>query len=123
MSIHHAVPARVLAHLVEHIGDLTPTDRDMGALFGVRAQRVSNAIAKLISENIVYKAGRKANRHFYFRDHQGCTLPVVGDVQPPPAVVIEPVRVINFTCPRCGARNCERHGIYVDGWQRFVRVA
>lgn len=100
---------KLLAHLVSMIGKPTPTTREMTQALGVSRGVVEAGFYRLVKQGLVSAAGTGNYRTITVKG-AGDTLPRLSKADRIAAnVEFEPIRAVNYTCPRCGARNCTRH--------------
>lgn len=100
---------KILNYLLNHIDKPTPTNQEMGKLFGMSEGSVDRSMSELKGSGAIIALGRGSSRYFYFRGCDGHTMPRMGQVQ-------EHVPVVKYTsmdrpqaCPRCQVRGCTRH--------------
>lgn len=121
--------AATLALIARYVGQILPCQRDMAAMLGSNGSRVNHSIARLQQQGKIRVEGL-GNCRMIDVIGVGCTLPrytsrEVATYQPRE---VEPVRLESYSCPRCGARNCQRHtASFVSsgrpgGWQRYAGV-
>lgn len=99
----------ILSHLIAHIDQLTPTNAEMAALFGISMSCVDHTMSRLKVDGSIITMGKGGSRYFHFQGHKGHTYPRVGKVhdykpKPAPVAMDRPQ-----ACPRCQARGCTRH--------------
>lgn len=98
-----------LAHLASMVGKPTPTTREMTQTLGVSRGVVEAGFYRLVKQGLVVATGNGNYRTITVKG-VGDTLPRLSKADRIAAKVeFEPMRTANFTCPRCGARNCQRH--------------
>lgn len=103
--------AATLALITRYIGDILPCQRDMAAALGSNGSRVNHSIARLQQQGKIRVEGLGNCRSIDVIG-VGRTVPRYGSrelatYQPAQP---EPVRLESYSCGRCGARNCSRHG-------------
>lgn len=114
MSGNETIDAAMLALVTAHIGRTLPCMRDIAAVAGGSAARVSHSFTRLTAAGKFIPHG-SGNQRYIEVVGVGSTVPRwkgadEGAFVPRSAQAShEPVRVFNFACPRCGARNCARH--------------
>lgn len=100
---------KLLAHLSSMVGKPTPTTREMTQTLGVSRGVVEAGFYRLVKQGHVASSGTGNYRTIAIKG-VGDTLPRLSKADRIAAnVEFEPVRAANYTCPRCGARNCTRH--------------
>ncbi|KMS58777.1 hypothetical protein [Sphingobium cupriresistens] len=103
--------AATLALITRYVGQILPCQRDMAAELGSTGTRVNHSIARLQQQGKIRVEGL-GNCRLIDVLGVGFTIPRYGnrEVATYQAAQPEPVRLESYSCGRCGARNCERHG-------------
>lgn len=102
----------MLAIMTDHVGKVLPSARNMAAMMGCTKAQSDHAMRRLRKSGAVELFGNGPSRVYHIVGI-GSTLPeypgkeVAAHVER--ATEPEPVRVFNYSCPRCGVRNCLRH--------------
>lgn len=111
---HESRRLAVLAIITDHIGKVLPTSRNIATMLGCTTAQVDHALRWLSTAGAIDCQGN-GNGRFVIVFGKGATVPRYEgkEVATYRAPAVEPVRVENFCCPRCGARNCLRHGAAV----------
>ena len=100
---------KLLAHLASMVGKPTPTTREMTQTLGVSRGVVEAGFYRLVKQGLVSATGTGNYRTITVKG-AGDTLPRLSKADRIAAnVEFVPARAVNYTCPRCGARNCTRH--------------
>lgn len=100
---------KLLAHLISMIDKPTPTSREMTAHFRVTRGVVEAGFYRLVKQGLVSISGTGNYRTIRVKG-AGDTLPRLNKADRMAAdVEFIPVRAENYSCPRCGAKNCQRH--------------
>ena len=111
---HEARRLAVLAIITDHIGKILPTSRNIAYTLGCTTAQVDHSLRMLSREGVIDCQGN-GNGRIVIVFGKGATIPrhagkEVAAYRPPAP---EPVRVESFSCPRCGARSCQRHSAAV----------
>jgi len=100
----------VLAYINQHIGKVLPFSRTIAYDTGHTTAQVEHAFRQLSQDGTIVCVGN-GNSRVVIVNGVGSTLPrtraqevIARKVEP------EPVRVFNYSCTQCGARNCALHG-------------
>ncbi|GLV28172.1 hypothetical protein TomTYG75_06960 [Sphingobium sp. TomTYG75] len=100
---------KLLAHLTNMIGKPTPTSRELAAALDVGRGTIEASFYRLVRQGLVSASGTGNYRTISIKG-VGDTLPRLSKADRVAAnVEFEPVRIEATSCPRCGARNCQRH--------------
>lgn len=94
----------ILAHITAHVGKPSPSNQEMTAMFGLTVRQIDHYIRDLRTEGRILSPER-GNRRIFIIPGLGRTLSRFAPVE----AVGEPERAENYTCSRCGCRNCARH--------------